>query len=246
MALTGKLTPVEEIDAHTREKMLGIMKTYYANVSDEQFQSDLSEKDAVILICEQNENGAHVPQQDDFILRGFSTQKLFDHEVDGAKIKILFSGDTIIEQQYWNSMALPIAWGRMMLDYHGAYPDTTIYWLLTTKGYKTYRFLPVFFEEFYPRYDFDTPEFETKLLHSLGERFFPERHIPQTLVLRGGESAQKLASHIGHVTDNRLKDPHIAFFLENNPDYAKGDELMAIARCSPDNIKKFIAKRLEK
>jgi len=81
-------------------------------------------------------------------------------------VKILFSGDTVIDKRHWGSMALPIAWGRLMLSLSPASSNAGFYWLLTSKGYKTYRFLPVFFREFYPRYDAQTPEFERVLLAS--------------------------------------------------------------------------------
>jgi hypothetical protein len=44
-------------------------------------------------------------------LCGFSTQVMFDHTVDGKSVKIVFSGDTIIDKNHWGSMALPLVLG---------------------------------------------------------------------------------------------------------------------------------------
>ena len=56
------------------------------------------------------------------------------------------------------SLALPVAWGRLMLSLEEVGAGQHLYWLLTSKGYKTYRFLPVFFNEFYPCFSSPTPK----------------------------------------------------------------------------------------
>ena len=110
--------------------------------------ADLQAKQWVILLYDDNR------------LCGFSTQVVFDFPHEHRLTRILFSGDTIIDKHYWGSLALPVAWGRLMLLLQSSRPDTDLFWLLTSKGYKTYRFLPVFFHEFYPCYCTPTPSFE--------------------------------------------------------------------------------------
>src|SRR5205823_6261147 len=91
-------------------------------------------------------------------LCGFSTQALLDVDVAGRRpVKALFSGDTIIDRGHWGVSALTRVWGRLALSLIDALPSTELYWFLISKGYKTYRFLPVFFREFYPRHDAPTP-----------------------------------------------------------------------------------------
>ena len=36
---------------------------------------------------------------------------------------------------------------------------------------------------------------------------------------------------------DKLKDPFIRCFYENNPDYARGNEIPVISRITPDNLK---------
>ena len=56
------------------------------------------------------------------------------------------------------------------------YRDEPLYWYLISKGYRTYRFLPVFFREFYPRHDVATPPVEAAVLYALGRRKFGDSY----------------------------------------------------------------------
>ena len=55
-----------------------------------------------------------------------------------------------------------------MLALLDARPRAEFYWFLISKGYKTYRFLPLFFREFYPRHDAPTPAWAKEILDALG------------------------------------------------------------------------------
>ena len=232
MGIRAVITPVADLSEKQVHHMLRIMQAYYHNVSRDQFLKDLEEKDLVILLWEND------------CIRGFSTQMLFDHEVEGHWIRVIFSGDTIIEKNCWGSLALPVAWGRMMLSILSGYPDREVYWLLTSKGYKTYRFLPVFFREFYPSCMKETPAFEKVLLCSLGRRKFGDRFDLESWIIRASEGAQYLRSGVADITEARRKDKHVAFFEKANPGHTGGDELVCIARCQEENIKPFILRRL--
>ncbi|MDZ4231132.1 MAG: hypothetical protein U1B77_04875, partial [Dehalococcoidales bacterium] len=231
--LQAHVTPVNQISEVQILTMLRIMQTYYLNVDAVQFRTDLKEKDLVILL---HEEGA---------IRGFSTWLLTEHEMPEQKVNIIFSGDTIIEKAHWHSLALPIAWGRLMLSALARYPDRELYWVLTSKGHKTYRFLPVFFREFYPAFMKNTPVFEEALLHSFASHRFGNRFNPATGTLTASDKAQKLIPGVADITEARRKDKHVAFFERMNPGCTQGDELVCLARCHPDNISPFIKRYLK-
>jgi len=42
-------------------------------------------------------------------------------------------------------------------------------WLLITSGFRSYRFLPLFWREFYPRYDSVTPQQVQQLIDHVGK-----------------------------------------------------------------------------
>jgi hypothetical protein len=159
-------------------------------------------------------------------------------------VRILFSGDTIIEKDCWGSLALPLAWGRLMLRIIAEQPETKLYWLLTSKGYKTYRFLPVFFREFYPCFSVPLPPFEQALRQSAATLMFGKRFDPETGILRASEGAQRLRPGVADLESRRLRDPHVAFFQQVNPGHAHGDELVCLALIHPANLSPFVRRQL--
>jgi hypothetical protein len=214
--------------------MLQLMQDYYLNVDEGVFRSDLAEKDRVIML---SESGA---------LCGFSTWKLFGHTCDGQQVNVIYSGDTITDSDHRSSLALPVAWGRLMMDALERDPETPLYWLLSSKGYKTYRFLPVFFRSFYPSSMHEPSVFEKSLIFSLAKRRYGDRFDPESLIVRAGPDAQRLRPGVGDVTSERLGDKHVSYFWERNPNYAQGDELVCLTRCAYDNVTKFMLRQLLK
>ena len=156
--------------------------------------------------------------------------------IDGQDFRILFSGDTIVQREYWANNPLSQLWGQLALALMDAYPDDQLYWFLISKGYKTYRFLPVFFREFFPRYDSTTPSSMKHLIEAVALARFGKRFCSETGVLRDLECDCHLRAEVADVTENRLKNRHVAFFDQANPGHANGDELCCIARLTRDNL----------
>jgi len=232
MALTGKTISINEISRQEQHQMLTLMQRHYRNVDEGNFTTDLSEKDWVILL--RNEENK---------ICGFSTQLLFEHRFRDEKLLILFSGDTVIDSAYWGSFALPIAWGNLMLSLKTANPGEKLYWMLISKGVRTYRFLPIFFHEFYPRHEKPTPEWEADLINSLGHKRYPDHYNAQSGLINGTTSSQALKAEF----DLRGRsNPHVDFFYERNPHVETGSELVCIAPLGEDNITPFIKRQLKK
>ena len=57
-------------------------------------------------------------------------------------------------------------------------------WFLLVSGYRTYRFLPVYSELFYPRFDKPTPGDVQALMHRMAEARFNGRYDPQSGIVR--------------------------------------------------------------
>lgn len=214
--------------------MYTLMQRYYINVNRKQFIKDLTEKEYVISL---NHDG---------ILRGFSTWMTLHHKTQGHNVNIIFSGDTIIEKDYWGSLALPLAWVRLMLTTFEQNPGQKLYWLMTSKGYKTYRYLPVFFQRFYPCYGSKPPLFEETLGIGLGDLRYGKRFNPKNWVIKARPNGQRLRPGIAEIPPERLRDRHIAFFSANNPNHAQGDELLCLAECHTNNLRPFILRQLLK
>jgi hypothetical protein len=232
MQLESQTLSVNDLHPDCIAQMQQLMRAHYDGVSESQFLADLLAKQWVILLSDSGR------------LCGFSTQVLFDYPLAGRNVKILFSGDTIIEKAHWGSLALPVAWGRLMLSLCADHPDSELYWLLTSKGYKTYRFLPVFFHDFYPCFACETPPFERALLEGVASQRFGKRFDPDGGILRAEAGAQRLREGIAEIDASRLRDPHVAFFQKKNPGHAHGDELVCLARFHSDNLKPYIRRQI--
>jgi hypothetical protein len=206
--------------------MLELMDRHYCNVVPAVFEADLAEKQWVIQVV-------HRPTGR---LCGFSTQMVLDATVGSRPIKALFSGDTIIDRRYWGDTALMQVGGRLALSLVDKWPDAEPYWFLISQGYKTYRFLPVFFREYYPRFDVETPDFVRQVIDTLAGRKFPELYDPALGVIRAHANQYRLREGVADITAERCRDPHVQFFVERNPQHRMGDELCCIARLSRDNF----------
>jgi hypothetical protein len=107
--------------------------------------------------------------------------------------------------------------------------------LLLTSGFRTYRFLPVFWREFFPRFDAVTPPLIHELLAHLAEECFGNQFNPGTGIVRFN-TPQRLRQDLLGIPEGRESDPHIGFFLSRNPGHGAGDELVCLTELSPQNL----------
>ena len=222
--LTSQTVHRAELLQHTIEEMFAVFNENFALTSPEIFKRDLNGKDWVILLRDEQN-----------CVQGFSTLALYETEFEGQKTSVVYSGDTIIRREYWGTPQLPSTWIKTVLE-KSANMVQPLYWLLISSGYKTYRFLTVFYKEFYPRYDVPTPpDIQSLMEHLASQRFGSDYQCEEGLV-RFRDGATPLREGVAEVTGQRLHDPHVAFYLEHNPGYINGDELVCITRVHPDNF----------
>ncbi|MBM3253874.1 MAG: hypothetical protein FJZ16_06465 [Candidatus Omnitrophica bacterium] len=230
--LQSIIIPVSNISPQDKIDMLSLMSDYYENVSEEQFLTDLEKKDCVIVIKEEG------------FLYGFSTQVLLRRTIEGQNIRILFSGDTVIDKKHRNSFVLPLAWGKMMLSILKDQSDIPLYWLLTTKGYKTYRYLPVFFNDYFPSPTRKLTDFEANILSHVGKELFNGKFDGNHWIIHAKDKDQRLRPGVADITEAKRNKEEIAYFEKMNPNHPSGDELVCLAQFKEQNLKPFILKRL--
>ena len=223
--LTGCIQSVGDITAGQCHQMYSLMASHFDQVTQLQFEQDLVEKEWVILLHDTTSGQ----------IRGFSTLMRLQATIDGQPIVAFFSGDTIIQREYWGQTELPRLWGQQVFKLAAAIPHRWVYWFLISSGYKTYRFLPVFFREFYPTYRCSTPPHVQKILDALAQLKFPNEYDANRGVIRLSHAAPLLPG-IAELTEQRLKDPHIAFFVRANPGHVYGEELACLTQISPANL----------
>jgi len=148
---------------------------------------------------------------------------------------VIYSGDTIVAREAWNTSALPRGWIQSVVALRRYYPRGKYLWLLLTSGFRTYRHLPLFWKEFYPCCDVPTPEPRRKLLDHLAIERFGARYDRASGIVRFARP-QALREGLAEIPPNRLEDPHVAFFAALNPGHARGDELVCLTELTPANL----------
>jgi hypothetical protein len=217
--------PVPAITKAEKHRMYELMDEYYANVAWNEFRDDLANKQWVLVLRSLNAS-----------LVGFSTQKIFDFHFEGNIYRIVFSGDTIIDKMYRGTQELAWGFGRFMLDIQQQCPAQPLYWLLTSKGVRTYRYLPLYFQDFFPRFDQPTPSRVGRLMDGLGAYLFASRYDNGRRLLLASEGGQCLREF--DIPDRDSANPHFRYFIERNPNHRKGEELVCLAEFSRDNLNK--------
>src|SRR5262245_1345376 len=217
--LRASIVSVADLRAEDRARMFLLMRKYYDDVTEETFHADLARKDAVILL------------RDRVALQGFSTLVLLQVRVGRKTVYGVFSGDTVIEKQYWGQQALPAAFLRHMLREKLKRPFTELYWLLISKGYKTYLMMANNFAEHFPRYEMNTPADRSAVLAAFYLKLFPERYDPVTGLIRFPAGACSLRTGVAEISgEMTASNPRIAFFEKANPEWRSGVELACLAR----------------
>lgn len=224
--LTGQVRRPPELTIIERDEMYALLADYFVNVTRPHFETDLAEKEWVILLTD-----AATGQ-----VQGFSTLMRLQVTVDNQPIVAFFSGDTIIHRDYWNEVELPRLWGQHVFNLAEAIgSEARVYWFLISSGYKTYRFLPVFFCEFYPTYLRPTPPGIKHILDALACLKFSSEYDAGQGIIRFAQAAP-LRSGVAEITERRLKDPHVAFFVAANPGHAQGDQLPCLVELTQTNL----------
>ena len=223
--LRGFLKDQADLDSSERSAMFHLLQKHFKGVTQVSFERDLQEKNQVILL----KDAAGV-------LSGFTTLKFYDAIFRAETVRIIFSGDTIVEPASWGSTALPKTWIEAAIRHREKEPKKKLFWLLICSGYRTYHFLRLFFKKFYPRFDETTPEDIRTLRDQLAQGRYGSQYDPQRGVLCFKEGAQALSPGIGDVTPEKLRNPHIAFFTQANPGHFRGDELVCLTEVADDNV----------
>ena len=207
---------VSSLQASTREAMRGLMEQHFENVQPEVFRADLDSKRSVILLWD--EQG----------LAGFST--LGEVSLKPG-VAVHYSGDTVVAPRARTRTDLPRLWVREVIGESERRPELKHFWFLICSGYRTYRFLPTFFSSFYPCHAWPTPEREKQLLDQIGEQIYGHRYQDGVVKLLQPTPLREL-----EIPKNRLKDPHVRFFLKRNPGFTSGDELACLTEASHQNL----------
>src|SRR5437667_6048625 len=198
-----RLVPRTDLTVGQKSGMFQLLSRHFAGVTPEQFARDLAEKNLTLLL----------EREETFV--GFSTLLAYTTAFEGEILNVIYSGDTIVTPDAWGTTALPRAWVAGVETLRATLPPGRCFWLLLTSGFRTYRFLPVFWREFFPRYDAPTPSATKGLLSHLARERFGTQFNSDLGVVRF-TNPQKLRPGLKQVPAGRGQDPHVSFFLSRN------------------------------
>ena len=225
MKLRASIDDVCCLHPEDRDAMFGLMEQNYANMRRSRFDADLGTKPLVILV-----------RSSEGRLVGFSTQKVLEAEVDGELVHALYSGDTVIDRRYWGDSALAHTWGNFALELIERQLPGRLVWFLTSKGFRTYRYLPLFFHEFFPRPSVETPAWESAVIDALGSSVGRKRYDPSRKIIRAYDDGDFVRPAIASPGGRPDTDPYVRFFVDHNPGFAQGDELCCLAPLTRKNF----------
>lgn len=224
--LTSEVRRVASLSESEVQGLFSLFAACYDAVSLEQFTADLGAKDDVLLL----RDAAGVAQ-------GFSTQVTHRFEIEGRTIRVLFSGDTIISPEWWGTQELVRAWCRYAGHVKARHADEPLYWLLLSKGHRTYLYLPLFFHRYHPRSGMEDDVLK-KIKDAVAAQMFGRDYHATSSRLEFVSSKGHLRGTLADVPAARDRREHVAFFLEMNPRYAEGhDELVCLAEIAPENMR---------
>jgi hypothetical protein len=227
MELRSEVVPVQSLGETLIWEMYALFERYYDAVSEAMFRSDLKGKDEVVLLWK----GA--------VLKGFSTMQWNPSGCSLVEGDVLFSGDTIIAKDAWGSQALVKAFCRRA----GQWSRTRgrpVYWLLISKGHRTYLYLPLFGRRFYPDPSRTCQDLKT-IAVSVSQSIFGSAYDSKTGLIRFAEPRGQLKPYLAADTMTKAGSAYVDFFLERNPDFTDGVELVGLMELSADNLK-FVAR----
>jgi hypothetical protein len=219
----GELVPRSALSTDDVSEMYRLFRQHFERVSEPRFRLDLEQKHWVIRL--RDRHGLH----------GFSSLRFIRTKCAGQSLNVLYSGDTIVASEARGTTILARTWidsVRRLSQYYGA-PD--LQWLLLVSGFRTYRLLPAFWRDFFPRYSAPTPANVRATIDALSAAVFGDDYSAADGIVRFAEP-QPLRPELSHIPANRLEDPHVRFFAERNPGHVNGDELVCWTRLSHDNL----------
>jgi hypothetical protein len=222
--VNGDIVKQSALSDATKKQMYALFSSQFDNISMQQFLHDLDEKDWVLLVHDDTGN-----------LICFSSMLIINTRMDDQDITLIYSGDTVADSATWGNSALSYCWMGAIDWLRRHYDMDRVFWFLLVSGYRTYRFLPVYSQFFYPRHDEPTPDNIQALMHAIATERFNDKYDPETGIVRLDAPAILKDEYRG-IPKNRMSDPHIAFFAERNPGHVQGDELLCFAELSESKL----------
>lgn len=224
------------IESGELNRMYHLFSQYYVGHPFDVFKRDLFEKDDVILLRDSQTKE----------IQGFSTILKVKINKDNKTYYGVYSGDTVVANEYWGSPALGIMFLKYLWLQKIKHPFRPLYWFLISKGYKTYLLMANNFAVHYPRFEEKTNPHHKSLMNSFYSNKFGSNYKNEdNLMTPSGETCH-LKTDVADIHCHMLGLPRVKFFQEKNPNWKDGVELCCIAEMSITMPAKYTIKKMIK
>lgn len=228
--LSARFVSCDALESVTVQSMFELYALNFADVSVQIFRRDLEQKTDVLLLTNADNK-----------LCGFTTLEIYSSNAAGQPVRVLFSGDTVIDPAHWGSPGWALEWIRFAGTVARRH-DKPLYWLLIVKGHRTYRFLPAFAKHYIPHHKNSEPADDRALLSALAREKFGDNFDSNSGVIRFQTPQGRLVDELADVPVKHRKLDSVAHFLNLNPGYRDGDELVCLCRLGLDNLRPLAAR----
>lgn len=224
---------IPELNDDFRQQIVNLYLAYYDGSSREMVLSDLKNKSEIVLLYH------------DGLLVGFTTFQVYGYSWDNQSLRIVYSGDTVVEKAHWGQQALSFAWMRRMGELKRERPDIPLYWFVIVKGHRTYKYLPIVGRSFHPHWSINRLDLKS-LLDSLAAEKFGDYYNKETGVIEFSESRGHLKDKYAYPAPEELRKDSVKYFLKKNPGYVQGNELACICELDEKNMNSFVRRIFSK
>ena len=208
------------LDESTIVEMLNFVKTMEDNdITVEEFHKLILSYTYTMFFRDRNDGS----------LRGLSHVRIDKKfKPDGSPYTVLAYGLAYCHEKCRGGPYGHISFVYFILRELLTHPLTPLYVNLKTFVYTSYCNLIYSVRRSYPRYDEKTPKFIRDLINTYGAQAKEsnETYNKDTFILERVRNTLK--KELTALDDSALKDPHIKFFTEVNPNWAEGNQLVLI------------------
>lgn len=221
VSLTKRIT---ELDDAEKAACFALLSSQFLGIRRADFERDLAEKDAVLFL-----------RCDDAVV-GFSTIMTLPLMAGGRRVTAIFSGDTAVDPRFRTSSGPLRELGLYFLETLRN-TDDEVFYILISKGWRTYKLMPALFEEFWPSSRAEArPTLARHVIDAFGAAKYPRSYDAKAGIIRGTPDAPRVRPDGVDSAPPPKLDAHTTFFLRANPRYLAGDELVCAGRVTPDNF----------
>jgi hypothetical protein len=228
-------TQVHKVECLSPSQIQRIVELYlqhYDAADEKQVIADLESKREILLLESKN------------TIVGFTSLQLFNHQWRNQPIRVVFSGDTVVDRSHWGQQAMAYRWIRRIDEIKHEAPEIELYWFVIIKGHRTFKYLPTFARSFYPHWSIDRTDLKP-LADYLAQEMFGEAYNPERGIVEFERSRGHLKPSIAEPTPEEKQKQAVRFFLERNPNYRVGHELVCLCELELSNMKPFTRRLLQ-